>query len=304
MVACVAQASKAQNRMTARPRRSCLYMPGANSKALEKAKTLAADVLLLDLEDSVAPEAKQTARDAVAAAVTAGGYGKREVVIRVNALATPWGRDDIAAAGAARPDGILAPKVESGEEIEAIDAAMDAAGFAREATLWVMIETPRAILNLASIAAAQRTTRLSAFVIGTNDLAKEMRAKPGALRTPFHAALSMAVLAARAEGLTAIDGVYNDIANAEGFEAECRQGLDFGFDGKTLIHPSQIDVCNSVFAPSEEEIARARAVIAAFALPENAGKGVIKVDGKMTELLHLEEAKRIVAVAEAISQIG
>jgi citrate lyase subunit beta/citryl-CoA lyase len=277
-------------------------MPGANAKALEKAKTLAADVLLLDLEDSVAPEAKEAARAAVAAAVEAGGYGKREVIVRVNALATPWGREDIAAAGAARPDGVLAPKVETGEQVVALDDAMTEAGFPDAAALWVMIETPRAILNLAEIAAASRGTRLAAFVMGTNDLAKEMRARPGALRTPFHGALSLAVMAARAEGLVVIDGVYNDIANTEGFEAECRQGLDFGFDGKTLIHPSQIDVCNAMFAPSEAEVTRARAIIAAFALPENAGKGVIKVDGKMTELLHLEEARRIVAVAEAISQ--
>lgn len=290
--------------MSIKPRRSCLYMPGANAKALEKAKTLAADVVLLDLEDSVAPEAKESAREAVAAAVKAGGYGKREVIVRVNALATPWGRDDIASAGVARPDGILAPKVETGDEVIALDDAMTEAGFPREASLWVMVETPRAILNLAPIAAAARGTRLQAFVMGTNDLAKEMRARPGAERTPFHAALSLAVMAARAEGLTAIDGVYNDIANAQGFEAECRQGLAFGFDGKTLIHPSQIDTCNVVYAPAPEEVERARAVIAAFALPENAGKGVIKVDGKMTELLHLEEARRVVAVAEAITQAG
>jgi citrate lyase subunit beta/citryl-CoA lyase len=277
-------------------------MPGANAKALEKAKALAADVLLLDLEDSVAPEAKESARDQVAAAVKAGGYGRREVIVRVNALATPWGRDDIAAAGAVGPDGILAPKVESGEAVAALDRAMTEAGFPTTASLWVMIETPRAILNLADIAAAAKRTRLACFVMGTNDLAKETRARAGASRAPFFAALSLAVMAARAEGLTAIDGVYNDIANAAGFEAECRQGLEFGFDGKTLIHPSQIEVCNSVFAPTEEEIARARAVIAAFALPENAGRGVIKVDGRMTELLHLEEARRVVAVAQAISQ--
>lgn len=288
--------------MTARPRRSCLYMPGANAKALEKAKSLPADVLLLDLEDSVAPETKEAARDAVAAAVKAGGYGKREVIVRVNALATPWGRDDITAAGAARPDGILAPKVESGEQVETLDDAMTEAGFSDDATLWVMIETPRAILNLAEIAAAAKATRLSVFVLGLNDLAKETRARAGANRAAFHAALSLAVTAARAEGLTAIDGVYNNITDTAGFEAECRQGLEFGFDGKTLIHPSQIDTCNTVFAPTDDEVARAQAVIAAFALPENAGKGVIKVDGRMTELLHLEEAKRVVAVMEAISQ--
>jgi citrate lyase subunit beta / citryl-CoA lyase len=286
--------------MNARPRRSCLYMPGSNAKALEKARTLPADVLLLDLEDSVAPEAKPGAREAVAAAVRAGGYGKREVVVRINALATAWGRDDLIAAGAAGAGGLLAPKVETGAEVVALDDAMTEAGFDDGATLWVMIETPRAILQLAEIAAAARATRLSALVMGTNDLAKEMRARPGSERAPFFAALALAVTAARAEGLSAIDGVYNDIANAEGFEAECRQGLEFGFDGKTLIHPSQIDICNGVFAPNEEELARARAVIAAFALPENAGKGVIKVNGKMTELLHLEEARRVVAVAELI----
>jgi citrate lyase subunit beta/citryl-CoA lyase len=288
--------------MIARPRRSCLYMPGANAKALEKAKSLAADVLLLDLEDSVAPEAKADARAQVAAAVKAGGYGKREVIVRCNALSTPWGRDDIAAAGAAGPDGLLAPKVESAAEVRDLDAAMSAAGFNADATLWVMIETPRAILNLAEIAAAAQGTRLSAFVMGLNDLAKDTRARAGANRAAFFAPLSLAVTAARAAGLTAIDGVYNDIADSAGFDAECRQGLEFGFDGKTLIHPSQIETCNAVFAPTAEEVTRARAVIAAFAMPENAGKGVIKVDGKMTELLHLEEAKRVVMVAEAIER--
>jgi len=278
-------------------------MPGANAKALEKAKTLAADVLIFDLEDSVAPEAKVAAREQVAAAVKAGGYGKREVIVRVNALATPWGRDDIAAAGAAKPDGILAPKVESAAQVRALDDAMSAAGFEPGASLWAMIETPRAILGLAEIAAAAKGTRLAAFVMGLNDLAKETRARAGANRAAFFAPMSLAVTAARAEGLAVIDGVYNDITDAAGFEAECRQGLEFGFDGKTLIHPSQIDVCNAIFAPTEEEVSRARAVIAAFALPENAGKGVIKVDGRMTELLHLEEAKRVVVVSEAIEDL-
>jgi citrate lyase subunit beta/citryl-CoA lyase len=287
--------------ISARPRRSCLYMPGANAKALEKAKTLAADVLLLDLEDSVAPEAKADARVQVAAAVKAGGYGKREVIVRINALATPWGADDIAAAAGAAPDGVLAPKVESTAQVHELDVALSAAGLPKEAGLWVMIETPRAILNIAEIAAAARGTRLTALVLGLNDLAKETRARAGANRAAFFTAMSLALTAARAEGLTAIDGVYNDIADSAGFEAECRQGLEFGFDGKTLIHPSQIEAANAIFAPTVDEIARARAVIDAFALPENAGKGVIKVDGKMTELLHLEEARRVVAVAEAIA---
>jgi len=275
-------------------------MPGANAKALEKAKTLPADVLLLDLEDSVAPEAKADARTAVAATVKARGYGRREVIVRVNALSTPWGRDDIAAAGEAGPDGVLAPKVESGSDVVALDDAMREAGFSDDAGLWVMIETPRAILNLVEIASAARDTRLTCFVLGLNDLAKETRARAGKDRAAFYAAMSLAVIAARSHGLTVIDGVYNDIADAAGFEAECRQGLEFGFDGKTLIHPSQIDAANAIFAPTSEEITRARAVIAAFALPENAGKGVIKVDGRMTELLHLEDAKRLVAVSEAI----
>jgi citrate lyase subunit beta/citryl-CoA lyase len=285
---------------TIRPRRSCLYMPGANAKALEKAKTLAADVLLLDLEDSVAPEAKPDARDAVAAAVKAGGYGKREVIVRVNGFAPGWGRDDIRAICAAGPNGVLAPKVESAADIEALDDALTEAGLSEHATLWVMIETPRAFLNIAAIAAAAKGTRLSAFVLGLNDYAKETRARAGAARASFYYAMGAAIAAARAEGLTAIDGVYNDIADAAGFEAECQQGLEFGFDGKTLIHPSQIGTCNTIFAPSAEEVARARAVIAAFAAPENAGKGVLKVDGKMTELLHLDEARRVVAVSEAI----
>lgn len=279
-------------------------MPGANAKALEKAKTLPADVLLLDLEDSVAPDAKEAARAQVVNAVKGGGYGKREIIVRANALSTPWGADDIVAAGSAKPDGVLAPKVSSAEEVIALNNAMNKAGFSESATLWVMIETPRAFFNIAEIAACARKTRLSAFVLGLNDLAKETRARATNGRAAFYAPLSLAVLAARAEGISAIDGVFNDIADSAGLEAECRQGLEFGFDGKTLIHPSQIETANSVFAPSEEELARARAVIAAFALPENAGKGVIKVDGKMTELLHLEEATRLVAVAAAIEALA
>jgi len=279
-------------------------MPGANAKALEKARTLAADVLILDLEDSVAPDSKELAREQVAAAVKAGGYGKREVIVRVNGLSTPWGKQDIAAACAARPDGILVPKVESGAQVRELDAALTDAGLPKNALLWANIETPRAILNIAEIAAAKRDTRLACFVMGLNDLAKETRAlqRPG--RAAFQTPLSMCVMAARAEGIAAIDGVFNDIADAAGFEAECRQALEFGYDGKTLIHPSQVDAANTVFAPTAEEVARARAIIAAFALPENAGKGVIKVDGKMTELLHMHEARRVVAVAEAIAAMA
>lgn len=290
--------------MTARPRRSCLYMPGANAKALEKAKTLAADVLLLDLEDSVAPEAKPEARAQVAAAVKGGGYGRREVIVRVNALTTPWGRDDIVAAGGARPDGILAPKVESGEQVRALDVEMTKAGFSADASLWVMIETPRAILNLAEIAAAASGTRLSVFVMGLNDLAKETRARAGASRAAFYAPMSLAVTAARAGGLTVIDGVYNDIADASGFEAECRQGLEFGFDGKTLIHPKQIEPCNQVFAPSPEAVEHARRVIAAYEAAVAEGKNVVLVDGKLVENLHAEMARRLVDFAAAIAALS
>ncbi|UPT63161.1 MAG: CoA ester lyase [Hyphomonadaceae bacterium JAD_PAG50586_4] len=290
--------------MSARPRRSCLYMPGANAKALEKAKTLPADVLLLDLEDSVAPEAKEDARVQVVNAVKGGGYGKREIIIRANALATQWGKDDIIAGGSAKPDGLLAPKVSSADEVIALDNAMTAAGFPDTATLWVMIETPRAFFNIAEIAATAQKTRLSAFVLGLNDLAKETRARASNGRAAFYTPLSLAVLAARAEGISAIDGVFNDISDSEGLVAECRQGLEFGYDGKTLIHPSQIETANLIFAPHEDELIRARAVIAGFALPENAGKGVIKVDGKMTELLHLEEAKRLVEMAATIESLS
>lgn len=290
--------------MSIRPRRSCLYMPAANAKALEKAKTLPADVLLLDLEDSVAPETKESARAQLLGVLREGGYGKREIIVRINALSTPWGAADMAAFAEVKPHGLLVPKVSSGEEIVAIDAAMSKAGYSADTALWVMVETPRAILNIAGIAAAKQGTRLTSFVMGTNDLAKDTRARIAPGRAAFHAALGLAVIAARADGIVAIDGVYNDIADAAGFEVECRQGLEFGFDGKTLIHPSQIETCNAVYAPTAEEIARARAVIDAFASPENAGKGVIKVDGKMTELLHLEEAKRVVAVAEAIAEMG
>jgi citrate lyase subunit beta / citryl-CoA lyase len=279
-------------------------MPGANAKALDKARTLPADALIFDLEDAVAPEAKADARAAIAATMAQGGYGKRELVIRVNALSTPWGRDDVFAAAAAKPDGVLFPKVDSAEDIKAAEALLSEAGAPETTRIWAMIETPRAILDIRKIARAAKRTRLSVFVMGTNDLAKDMHATQTAGREAFLAALSLTVIAARAYGITPIDGVYNDIQNAEGFEAICRQGLSLGFDGKTLIHPSQIETCNAVFAPTEEEIAWSRTVIAAFADPANAGKGVLKVDGKMTELLHLAQAERTVAVADAIAAMA
>jgi len=277
-------------------------MPAANAKALEKAKTLPADVLLFDLEDSVAPETKAEARAQLSAVLDGGGYGKREIVVRVNALSTPWGAADMGALAGKAIDGVLVPKIETADDVRAADAALRAAGAGEGVALWVMIETPKAVLNIASIAEAAATTRLGAFVMGLNDLAKETRARATPDRAPFHAAMALAVTAARAHGLTAIDGVYNDIQNLGGFEDECRQGFAFGFDGKTLIHPSQLGPCNVIYAPSAEEVSQARAVITAFADPANAGKGVIKVDGRMTELLHLEEAKRVVAVMDAIAE--
>ncbi len=282
--------------MTSRPRRSALYMPASNAKAIEKARTLPCDVVILDLEDAVAPEAKETAREQAVQAVRDGGFGRRELVIRVNGSDTPWGADDLRAAAAARPDAILVPKVNGPNDVADYSAPLQG-----DTALWAMIETSRSLFALEDIAAARATTRLTTFVMGTNDLAKEMRFRLTAGREPFFAALSMAVAAARMHDLTILDGVHNDIEDAESLEAVCRQGVDFGFDGKTLIHPKQVDICNTVFSPAPAEVDWARAVIAAFALPENQGKGAIRVDGKMAELLHLAQAERLVAVAEAIA---
>lgn len=288
---------------TLRPRRSMLYMPGSNARALEKARTLPADAVILDLEDAVAPEMKAEARARVADAVTAGGFGRREVIIRVNAPGTPWGADDIKAAAAAAPDGVLVPKVETATDVHAAARALDGAGASETTKLWLMIETPRAILEAGAIAAVASThagRRLAGFVMGTNDLAKDTRARllPG--RAAFLPMLVTALLAARAHGLDVIDGVYNALKDMDGFTAECEQGRDLGFDGKTLIHPDQVAVANAVFAPSEAEITWARTVIAAFAAPEAVGKGALQVEGKMVERLHAEMALRVVAIAEAI----
>jgi len=284
-----------------RPRRSVLYMPGANERALEKARTLPADSLILDLEDAVAPEAKVEARDRVSAVVKAGGYGPRELIIRINGQDTEWGKADLRAAAHVQPDAILAPKVTSGDDIRWLDEALSQAGAETALQLWVMIETPLAILNLKEIAAAAKTTRLRGFVMGSNDLLKDFRADPMPGRENLAATYTLAIAAARAFDLLIFDGVYNDIANAEGFASEARQSKAFGFDGKTLIHPSQVEPCNTIFAPPAEAVNQARDVIAAFADPANAGKGVLKVNGRMTELLHLAQAKRMVAVAEAIA---
>jgi len=275
-------------------------MPGANPRALEKAKSLAADMLILDLEDAVAPEAKAEARQVILGAVSERAYGNREVVIRINGLDTQWGHDDLTMAVSAAPDGVLVPKVTSGEQVQAIDNALSDAGAPAELGLWVMIEMPLAILNIQEIAAAAGTTRLAGFVMGTNDLAKEFNAVATADRFAFQVPLALALAAARAYGLVAIDGVYNDIKDEAGLVAECEQGRVLGFDGKTLIHPAQLESTNRIFSPDPDDVSHAEAIIAAFQDAENQGKGVIKVNGKMVELLHLEQAKRLVAINAAI----
>ena len=288
--------------MTIRPRRSALYMPGSNARALEKAREIAADVLILDLEDAVAPESKASARDQVCAAVKGGGYGRRELVIRTNGVDTEWFTNDLAAAVAAKPDAILIPKVSAPETLHRIGVRLADLGAPPSLSVWAMIETPLAILEAESIAASARdpATRLACFVMGLNDLAKESRARfvPGrATMLPW---LATALLAARAHGLDILDAVYNDIKDEAGFAAECGQGRDLGFDGKTLIHPSQVEPANRTFAPDAAEVERARTIIAAFEKPENAGKGAIQLDGRMVELLHAQMARRTVALAEAI----
>lgn len=282
-----------------RPRRSALYLPATNAKALAKARTLPADVVVLDLEDSIAPNLKAEARAAALAAVAEGGFGERELVVRANGLDTAWGADELAALATAGADAVLVPKVSSPADIDRYHAALAAAP--ERLQLWAMIETCASMARLDAIAAKAHDTRLSLFTVGTNDLAKEMRARLTPERTPFLPFLAMTVAAARAHGLAVLDGVCNEFRDLDVFRTEAEQGLLFGFDGKSLIHPAQIEPCNAVFSPSEDEVRQARAVIEAFALPENAGKGVIQVNGKMTELLHLEQAQRVVAVADRIA---
>src|SRR5690349_996775 len=289
--------------MTIRPRRSLLYMPGSNARALEKAKSLPADGIILDLEDSVAPEGKEAARQQVADAMKAGGFGGREVFVRINGVDTPWHADDLAAAAHVAPDVILVPKISSPDTLELIGRRLLDMGTDHKTRVWAMIETPLAIFNILSIAAAARDseTRLAGLVMGTNDLAKDTRARLVPGRAPMLAWLSMCVAAARIHGVDILDGVYNDIGNADGFAKECGQGVELGFDGKTLIHPSQIEPCNKAFSPSVADVDQARKMIAAFDLPENRGKGVVSIDGRMVERLHADMARRTVAIAEAIS---
>ena len=291
--------------MAIRPRRSLLYMPGSNARAMEKARELPADGVILDLEDAVAPDAKAKARELIIAALKQGGFDRREVIVRINGLDTPWWQDDLAVA-AAVPDAILVPKVSGPQQLR--EVAKHLVGVRAEATIgiWAMMETPLAMLNAREIAAAARDdgSRLAGFVMGTNDLAKDTRAGllPG--RAPMLPWLMTCIAAARAYGIDIVDGVYNELGNAEGFAAECRQARDLGFDGKTLIHPQQIGPCNEAFSPAADEVAWARKIIAAFELPENASKGVIQVDGRMVERLHAEMAQRTVAIADAIAAAG
>jgi len=289
--------------MSIRPRRSVLYMPGSSARAIEKAKTLPADGVIIDLEDAVAPDAKETARKQVAQAVKDGGFGAREVFIRVNAIDTQWHADDLSAAAHAAPDAILVPKISSAKELEMIGRRLLDMNTDWRTRVWAMIETPIAILNVQSIAAAAEDseTRLAGFVLGTNDLAKETSARLVPGRAPMLPWLSSCVLAARAYGLAILDGVYNDLSDAEGFRQECVQGRDLGFDGKTLIHPNQIAPCNEVFSPGAEEVVHARKIIAAFDLPENRDKGVVSLDGRMVERMHADIARKTVAIADAIA---
>jgi citrate lyase subunit beta/citryl-CoA lyase len=287
--------------MTIRPRRSVLYMPGANERALEKAKAIPADALILDLEDSVAPDAKPQARENVVRAVRSNAYGKRELIIRVNAIDTPWGVDDLKAAAEAGPDAVLVPKVARPGDIVNAARIYGAAGGADETRMWAMMETPLAIFNVREIASVHAVARLACLVLGTNDLLKESRASASGGRFAILPWLSMTILAARAYGLDVIDGVYNDFKDEAGFRAECEQGRTLGMDGKTLIHPSQVEPCNALFSPSEPEVDWSRKIISAFNLPENAKKGVITVEGRMVERLHLAMAQRLVTIAEAIA---
>jgi citrate lyase subunit beta/citryl-CoA lyase len=289
-----------------RPRRSLLFMPGSNPRALEKARTLPADGIILDLEDAVAPDAKASARDAIAQAVTAGGFGKREVLIRINALDSPWWIDDVTMAGKAKPDGILVPKISSVEDLSAIADRLSDINADMSIKVWAMIETSRAILHAEEIAASSRDseTRLAGFVFGPNDIARETRIRMMPGRAAMIPMITHCILATRLHGLEILDGPYSDFSNATGFAEEATQGRDIGFDGKTLIHPGQIEACNKIFTPPAEEVAQARRIIAAFEQPDNAKRGAIQLDGKMVERLHADMAKRTIAISDAIAAMG
>jgi citrate lyase subunit beta / citryl-CoA lyase len=284
-----------------RPRRSVLYLPGANERALEKAATIPADALILDLEDAVAPDAKPAARERVCAAVSSGRYGRREVTIRVNGLDTRWHADDLRAAAAAGPAAVVVPKIGSAADVHAVERALEAGGAPGHTTIWAMVETPAAMFRAQEIAASSE--RLSVLVMGTNDLTKELHAEHVPGREPLLTGLGLALLAARAEGRAILDGVYNDVKDLAGFEAECVQGRQLGFDGKTLIHPGQVEPCNRVFAPTDAQLEESRAVLAAWESARAQGRGVATVNGRMIENLHVENAQRILAVAAAIAAV-
>ena len=285
--------------ISARPRRSALYMPASNVRAIEKARELSCDVVILDLEDAVAPDAKDEARANAVTAVRAGGFGPREVVIRANGLDTPWGEVDLAAAAEAGPDAVLVPKVSAPEDLDAVRARLEGS-----LPIWAMIETCAAMFRLDALGAESVNVGVEAWVIGSNDLAKEMRCALTVERAPLMTALSLSLMAARAHGIAILDGVFNEIADADGFARQCAQAALLGFDGKTLIHPSQVGPANAAFTPAADAVAWARTVVAAFEQPDAAGKGVLKVEGRMVERLHLAEAERLIAVAAAIDAKG
>jgi citrate lyase subunit beta / citryl-CoA lyase len=285
-----------------RPRRSVLYMPSANQRALEKAKTLPTDAIIFDLEDSVAPDAKAAAREQACAAVTGGGYGRRELTIRVNSMDTAWYEDDVRAAAAAGPDAIVVPKVSSAADVHRIETALEAAGAPDRTTIWAMVETPIAMLHAEEIAGA--SGRLSVLVMGTNDLNKELHAQHVPGRGPLLTGLGLCLLAARATGKTILDGVYNAVKDLEGFEAECLQGRQWGFDGKTLIHPGQVEPCNTAYSPSGAEVDEARTIVSVWEQALAEGKGVATVNGRMIENLHVAEARRILDIQAAIEALA
>jgi citrate lyase subunit beta / citryl-CoA lyase len=289
-----------------RPRRSLLFMPGSNARALEKARSLPADGLILDLEDSVAPDAKAKAREQIAAAIAAKGFGRREILVRTNSPDTPWWNDDVAMAARARPDAILVPKISSADELNKIGERLAGIGADASVKVWAMIEAARAVLDAAALASVSRNAdaRLAGFVFGPNDISRETRIRMLPGRTAMIPMITHCVLAARAHGIEILDGPYSDIGNVDGFAAECAQARDLGFDGKTLIHPSHIDACNAIFTPPAEEVAEARRIVAAFERPENASRGAIQLDGRMVERLHAEIARRTIAIAEAIAAVG
>ncbi|MGB4946972.1 MAG: CoA ester lyase [Candidatus Competibacter denitrificans] len=284
---------------SARPRRSMLYMPGSNARALEKARTLPADCLILDLEDAVAPDSKELARQQVCEAVKAGGFGLREIIIRVNALSTKWGYEDIAMASKSGANALLLPKVESADAIRHMESIMRANGAPDSMTIWAMMETPRSILESQRI--AESTPRMEGLVMGTSDLAKELDCAHTHERLPFMSSLGLCLLAARAAGLAILDGVYLDLNDETGFEFACRQGHELGFDGKTLIHPKQVGPCNKVFTPKPADVEWSRKIIQAHTDAAARGEGVAVVDGKLIENLHVESARRVVGMADAIA---